>query len=237
MTRPASPAVTDDGTGAGGRRAASPVTAARADDTAGAVAGRQRGRPVGRLHRDRRPGRGTPWVTGPPGTPWREWPGTGTSPAAENGNGGNGFTGFPDYGSEAGWPPPPSRSTRAPRSTTTWIMVTRSSRTRTHCPGGSARPAWPRNCGRTRCTRSRSANGDSTAATETPDERSPEEARSTITAIQRGWERGRSLFDPREKSTETMTGTQPAGGAQSPEAGEARRPGRRVTQGGADECG
>ena len=66
-----------------------------------------------------------------------------------------------------------------------------------------------------------SANGDSTPAAETPDERSPEEARSTITAIQRGWERGRSLFDPPVKTSETMTGTQPAAEPSPPEAGEA----------------
>jgi len=66
-----------------------------------------------------------------------------------------------------------------------------------------------------------SANGDSAPAADTPDERSPEEARSTITAIQRGWERGRSLFDPPEKTTETMTGTQPAAEPSPPEAGEA----------------
>ncbi|MGP7997943.1 MAG: nitrate- and nitrite sensing domain-containing protein [Streptosporangiaceae bacterium] len=32
------------------------------------------------------------------------------------------------------------------------------------------------------------------------EQRSPDQARSTITAIQRGWERGRSLFDPPDKS-------------------------------------
>ena len=51
------------------------------------------------------------------------------------------------------------------------------------------------------------SNGDSATTRETAEERSPEEARSTITAIQQGWERGRSLFEPPEKSTEPVTGT------------------------------
>jgi hypothetical protein len=61
-------------------------------------------------------------------------------------------------------------------------------------------------------------NGDSVAAPEAPEERSPEEARSTITAIQQGWERGRSLFDPPAKATETTTGAeaQPSPGDASP---------------------
>ena len=68
-----------------------------------------------------------------------------------------------------------------------------------------------------------SANGDSAAAEAAADERSPEEARDTITAIQWGWQRGRSLFDPPEKTTETMTGTQPAAEPSPPEAGDAGR--------------
>ena len=63
------------------------------------------------------------------------------------------------------------------------------------------------------------------AAPGTVEERSPEEARSTITAIQQGWERGRSLFDPREKTTDTMTGTQPPAEPSPAEAGEAGRQG------------
>jgi hypothetical protein len=51
-------------------------------------------------------------------------------------------------------------------------------------------------------------NGDSEPAPAASAERSPEEARSTITAIQQGWERGRSLFDPPVKVTETMTGAE-----------------------------
>jgi hypothetical protein len=46
-------------------------------------------------------------------------------------------------------------------------------------------------------------------ATEEIVERSPDEARSTITAIQQGWQRGRSLFDASGKSSDTLTGTGP----------------------------
>ena len=61
-------------------------------------------------------------------------------------------------------------------------------------------------------------NGDPAAAPAAQEERSPEEARSTITAIQQGWERGRSLFDPPAKATETTTGAeaQPGPGDASP---------------------
>jgi len=45
---------------------------------------------------------------------------------------------------------------------------------------------------------------------ESADARSPEEARATVSAIQQGWQRGRSLFDPPAKKT--ATGTEPAGG-------------------------
>jgi hypothetical protein len=65
------------------------------------------------------------------------------------------------------------------------------------------------------------ANGDPATTPETVAERSPEEARSTITAIQQGWERGRSLFDPPEKTTDTMTGPQPPAEPSPPEPGEA----------------
>jgi hypothetical protein len=65
------------------------------------------------------------------------------------------------------------------------------------------------------------ANGEDAASSGTVEERSPEEARSTITAIQQGWERGRSLFDPPEKTTDTMAASQPAAEPTPPEAGEA----------------
>ena len=52
---------------------------------------------------------------------------------------------------EAGRRPAPS-ATGTPRRPAIRIRRTRTSRRRTRCPAGSARPAWPRNCGRTRCT-------------------------------------------------------------------------------------
>ena len=45
--------------------------------------------------------------------------------------------------------------------------------------------------------------------TEDVQERSPDQARSTITAIQQGWQRGRSLFDASGKSSETLAGAGP----------------------------
>jgi hypothetical protein len=65
------------------------------------------------------------------------------------------------------------------------------------------------------------ANGDPATTPETVEERSPEEARSTITAIQQGWERGRSLFDPPEKNTDTMTDPQSPAEPSPAEPGEA----------------
>ena len=48
---------------------------------------------------------------------------------------------------------------RSPPGTASWTMVTRTSPTRTRCRAGCARPAWPRNCGRTRCTGTRPRTG------------------------------------------------------------------------------
>ncbi len=56
--------------------------------------------------------------------------------------------------------------------------------------------------------------------TEHFEERSPDEARSTITAIQQGWERGRSLFDATGKSSDTLAGTGPLGGPAEPSGTE-----------------
>ncbi len=57
-------------------------------------------------------------------------------------------------------------------------------------------------------------------AAEEIQERSPDEARSTITAIQQGWQRGRSLFDASGKSSETLAGTGPVGGPAEPPPAE-----------------
>ncbi len=202
-------AVTDDRASGGGRRAASAVPAAAVDDTA-----------------ERWPAdSGTdPWASyaatggGTAGDALGDWPGHGTNPAAENGNG---FTRFPDYGGEGIWPPPAEPVHAG----------TPEHHDLDHADAEIADPdSLPRRVRQASLApqlrentlyAQPSANGDSTHAAETSDERSPEEARSTITAIQRGWERGRSLFDPPEKTTETMTGTQPAAEPSPPEAGEA----------------
>ena len=157
------------------------------------------------------------WASGDSLTPWS---GNGTGAAAESSNGRDRFNGFPGYGDEAAWPPPATRSTRTPRRTMNWTRRTGTSPTRTRSPAGSARPAWPRSCGRTCCTRHLPRTATPPRAA-TAEERSPEEARSTITAIQRGWERGRSLFDPPEKTTDTMTGSEPPAEPSAPEAAEA----------------
>jgi hypothetical protein len=56
--------------------------------------------------------------------------------------------------------------------------------------------------------------------TEDVQERSPDEARSTITAIQQGWQRGRSLFDASGKSSETLAGTGALGALTGPAPAE-----------------
>ena len=49
------------------------------------------------------------------------------------------------------------------------------------------------------------SEGSPDPATEQIEERDPDETRSTITAIQQGWQRGRSLFDASGKSSDTLT--------------------------------
>ena len=203
-------AVTDDGASGGGRRAASAVPAGRRRTTPPS-GGRPTAGPIrGPLRRDGRPDRRwTPWVTGRA---------TARTRPRENGNG---FTGFPDYGGEGSWPP----------AAEPVHAGTPEHHDLDHADAEIADPdSLPRRVRQASLApqlrentlhAQPSANGDSTHAAETSDERSPEEARSTITAIQRGWERGRSLFDPPEKTTETMTGTQPAAEPSPPEAGEA----------------
>ena len=206
-------AVAGESASAGGRRAASAVTAAAAHDTA-----------------ERWPAdSGTdPWAAyaaadgRTAGDGLGEWPGNGTSPAADNGNG---FTRFPGYGDEGSWPPatgpvhagPPEPHDLDPGDAELADADSLPRRVRQ----ASLAPQLRENTLYARP----SENGDSAAAAGTADQRSPEEARSTITAIQRGWERGwergRSLFDPPEKTTETVTGTQPAAEPSPPEAGEA----------------
>ncbi len=57
-------------------------------------------------------------------------------------------------------------------------------------------------------------------AAEAAGDRSPEQARSTVAAIQRGSERGRSLFEaPAKGSTTTVASTEPAGEAGEEETG------------------
>jgi anti-sigma regulatory factor (Ser/Thr protein kinase) len=156
---------------------------------------------------------GDDWTTADTATGWG---GNGVSAGAESSNGGNGLAG---YGGDDSWPPAPvhadspaypdpdhgagdfADADSLPRRVRQASLAPQLRENTTY-----GRPA---------------ANGDSTAAPETAAERSPEEARSTITAIQQGWERGRSLFDPAEKSTDTMTGPQSPAEPSPPEPGEA----------------
>ena len=84
------------------------------------------------------------------------WGGNGGSATTENGNGnGNGRNGLDGYGDDGGWPQTAEPAPRTLRSTPTRMTVRGTSPTRTRCPAGSARPAWPRSCGRTRRTGAR----------------------------------------------------------------------------------
>jgi signal transduction histidine kinase len=136
------------------------------------------------------------------------WPDQGAGDAAETGNGRNGFHGFRDPGDAEAWPPDidpgPAESPgyREPDDGDEDLADSDSLPHRVR--QASLAPQLRENTlhGHT------ATNGDSAAAPAAPEERSPEEARSTITAIQQGWERGRSLFDPPAKTTGTMTGAE-----------------------------
>ena len=158
---------------------------------------------------------GEDWTTADPVT---SWDGNGVGAAAPTSNGRNGLAGF---GNDLGWPPaadPVHADSPAypgpdhdagdfadadslPRRVRQASLAPQLRENTLH-----GRPA---------------ANGDPATAPEPTEERSPEEARSTITAIQQGWERGRSLFDPPQKSTDTMTGPQSPAEPSPPEPGEA----------------
>jgi hypothetical protein len=158
---------------------------------------------------------GDDWTTADAATGWG---GNGVSAAAESSNGGNGLAGYagddrwpaapdPVHADSPAYPDPDygagdfADADSLPRRVRQASLAPQLRENTTY-----GRPA---------------ANGDSTAAPESAAERSPEEARSTITAIQQGWERGRSLFDPSEKSTDTMTGPQSPAEPSPPEPGEA----------------
>ena len=216
-------AVTDDGASAGGRRAASAVPAATADDTAERWPADSGTDPWAAYAatdaRTAEPAAGTPWVNGRA---------TARARPRRTATGATGSPGSRTTATRQAGHRRPSRSMRAPRSTTTWIMGTRRSPMRTRCPAGSARPAWPRNCGRTRCTRNppRTATpprgGDRgrtlTRRGEEHDHRHPARVGARALAVRpAGEDHG---DDDRHPAS---------GGAQSPGGWGGRRPGRRVT--------
>jgi anti-sigma regulatory factor (Ser/Thr protein kinase) len=149
------------------------------------------------------------------------WAGNGVSAATEGTNGRNGFQEFPGYGEAGGWPgagdqvhADPAERHELDHDAAEFAETDSLPR---RVRQASLAPQLRENTLYGRAA----TNGEDTASSGTVEERSPEEARSTITAIQQGWERGRSLFDPPEKTTGTMTGSQPAAEPTPPEAGEA----------------
>jgi hypothetical protein len=73
-------------------------------------------------------------------------------------------------------------------------------------------------------------------AAEEIEERSPDEARSTITAMQQGWQRGRSLFDASGKSSNTLTGTGPLGALTEPSTATPATPAAATAEDAAPEA-
>ncbi|MGI8449165.1 MAG: nitrate- and nitrite sensing domain-containing protein [Streptosporangiaceae bacterium] len=154
-----------------------------------------------------------PWTAHVAAETWTDadaaagWAGQGAGDAAETSNARNGFHGFPDPGDAEDWPlagDPWRAESPGPRGLDDGDgdpagadLLPRRVRQASLAPqlreNTLQEPAAP--------------NRDSSAQP-AAEGRSSEEARSTITAIQQGWERGRSFFDPPEKTTETMTGTE-----------------------------
>jgi signal transduction histidine kinase len=64
------------------------------------------------------------------------------------------------------------------------------------------------------------SDGSPDPATEQIEDRDPDETRNTITAIQQGWQRGRSLFDASGKRSDTLSGTGPLGALTEPAPAE-----------------
>jgi signal transduction histidine kinase len=144
---------------------------------------------------------------------------TGASTTAASTAGGNGFSGFPGPGDEGGWPPAGglAQGDAAQLDDQEDTDFAEADSLPHRVRQASLAPQLRENTlpGRP------APNGDAAAAPGIVAERSPEEARSTITAIQQGWERGRSLFDPPDKTMDAMTGTQPPAEPSPPEPGEA----------------
>jgi signal transduction histidine kinase len=146
------------------------------------------------------------------------WADQGAGDAAETGNGRNGFRGFSDPGDVEAWPPVidpgPAESPGYRQLDDDDEDLADSDSLPRRVRQASLAPQLRENT----LSGHPATNGDSVAAPAPPEERSPEEARSTITAIQQGWERGRSLFDPPAKAAETTTvaEAQPGPGEASP---------------------
>jgi signal transduction histidine kinase len=168
---------------------------------------------------------GEDWTTADPVT---SWDGNAVGAAAEGSNGRNGLAGYAD---DVGWPPAADSfgedSPASPGLDQDGEDFADADSLPRRVRQASLAPQLRENS----MYGSPATNGNSTTAPETAADRSPEEARSTITAIQQGWERGRSLFDPPEKSTDTMTGPQSPAEPSPPEPGEAGPQGDELGEG------
>ena len=157
---------------------------------------------------------GQDWTTADPAP---SWDGNGVGAAAGSSNGRNGLAGFAD---DLSWPPAAepvhADSPAYPDQDHDAGDFADADSLPRRVRQASLAPQLRENTVYRQAT-----NGDPATAPDATAERSPEEARSTITAIQQGWERGRSLFDPPEKTTDTMTGPQSPAEPSPPEPGEA----------------
>jgi signal transduction histidine kinase len=144
-----------------------------------------------------------------------------TTTGASTADGGNGFSGFPGPGDEAGWPPAGGLGHRDAAEAGDQDQGDADFAEEDSLPRRVRQASLAPQLRENTLNGRPAANGDAAAAPGIVAERSPEEARSTISAIQQGWERGRSLFDPPDKTTDAMTGTQPPAEPSPPEPWDA----------------
>ena len=99
-----------------------------------------RGRPTSRRRR------------GPPRTLRPDGPIRGRAAPRRPATGGTGSTGSRSPATRRAGRRPATPGPRSPRGSASWTTGTGTWPARSRCRAGCARPAWPRNCGRTRCT-------------------------------------------------------------------------------------
>jgi signal transduction histidine kinase len=126
---------------------------------------------------------------------------------------GNGLNGFSRYAEDSGWPQA-SESATADRLSHAELDLDEADLLPQRVRQASLAPQLREGLVQSTPT----ADGEIAAAAQVLD-RSPEEARSTVTAIQRGWERGRSIFDASAKSTEARGDTESSADDTAADAG------------------